>query len=158
DRRAEHPVRTVLLGEALGRAVGATVQAVHVFAEHDDALVLLHAAVHDAGHGIHELHVAPAAPVVERVGDGESLELAGIAAHADVHETRVWPEFGTDAALAFRVGVGFEQLSHSRGHRGLSLLPHGGDAGLVDQAELHHLLRHAVEGVAGTPGGLLLLV
>ena len=52
------PTNAVLavLRQALGRAVRAAAEPVHVLAEHDDALVAGHPAVHHAGHGVDEFH------------------------------------------------------------------------------------------------------
>ena len=99
DRRAEHAAG-ILLGQALGGAVGAPVEPVHVLAEHDDARVLAHPPVHDPGHGVDELaglELAGEVPLLDRAGPGE---FGQVAADADVDEGGVGPQAGTDPAGA----------------------------------------------------------
>ncbi len=99
DRGAEDAAR-VLLGQALGRAVGAAAELVHVLAEHDDPRVGAHPPVHHRRHRVDELPAPQLAGERRALGGPRPRELRQVAADADVDERRVGPQLGADAPRA----------------------------------------------------------
>ena len=116
-----------------------------------------HPPVHDPGHGVDELARLQLAGEVPLLGRARAGELGAVTADADVHEGRVRPQFGPDAAdppLGLRVLL--DERAGGQPHGLLGLVADGRHSRLVDEAELDHLAGHAAEWVAGPPGGLFL--
>ena len=117
----------------------------------------LHATLHHAGDGVDVLDVLARSSVGGGLDRTLGVELAAVAADADVDEFGVRPELGPDAAAPRLLGVGLEQLGAHGVDGGGGLRAHGLDLLVGDEAELRHLGGDTRNGVAVAPRGLLLL-
>ena len=94
DRRADQPVGE-FFRDAFGRAGGAAAQTVHVFAEHEDAVVTRHVPQHGLGDGVDEFHLAQSARrEVRDVAEALAGDFGKIAANADLDLVGVGPQRG----------------------------------------------------------------
>src|SRR5690606_98432 len=147
--------RTVLLHESLRRTVRAAAQAVHVLAEHDDARVLRHPAVHRLRHRVDELDLAPRALPGLRLTRVETGEFGRIASDARVDHRGIGPQLRPDPLATGVVRVAFGEGCDSEPHGLLRLLPDRTVLLGRQQREAGHLARDPGERIALAP--LLLL-
>src|SRR3546814_6670055 len=108
DGRAQHPVGESVF-QTPRRPVGAALQAVYIFTQHNNAVIGFHAARHHIGDDIDELALFQGAPEVSLLFGTFAVQFREVAAYAYITEIGDGPEFGTTAffaALAIRVSLG----------------------------------------------------
>ncbi len=158
DGRSEDTIREQLQ-RLLRGAVGSSLEAVHVLAEDHYRRVSLHPAGHHVADDVDEPAVRqPSGEGVDFFIAG-TVELAEIAADADVDEAGVGPQAADDAALAGlasgeRFQDGVADALHHRVHVGFGCVDLLGD----EQLAVDHLSTQRGDRVAVAPGILLGLI
>ncbi len=154
NRRAQHTVG-IIRRKAARCAIGATLEAMHIFAEDHDALIGFHAARHDIGHRIDETGILhQLAGEAFLLFKAHAIEFRKIAAQAEIAEALFRPERRNDAALAV---THLDQLASNFIHQRNAAFPQGLDRIFAERLSLQKRFGQRIKRVAAAPFCFLVL-